>query len=72
MAPRSRQIARQQIGLGIRVVHSVDHRVLKGDPPTGGLKIPAAGIHQLFYAHAPVHRHDLTAGLVIGGMERNA
>ena len=42
-----------------------------GDPPPGGLKIPAAGVHQLLHPHWAVDRHDPGPGLVIRGVEGN-
>ena len=51
------------------VVDPLDHGVLKGDAPGGGLVIPAAGIDQLLAGIGLVHRHNGIPHGIIGRME---
>ena len=63
------QLLGHEIRLPVVVVDAVDHGVLKGDPPSRLLEIPAAGAKQLLHVAGPVHRHDLGAGLAVRRVE---
>lgn len=59
MAGHSPQFLGDQIRLPVVVIDAIDYGVLKGDPPSGSLKIIVAGGKELLHIISPVHRHDL-------------
>ena len=65
------QLFGDEIRLPVVVIDTVDHGVLKGDPPPGLFKIPVAGVKQLLHVIGPVHRHDFGAGLTVRRVEGN-
>ena len=66
----SPQLFCNEVRLPVMVIDSVDHGVLKGNPPPCFFKIPMAGVKQLLHIVGPVHRHDLRPGLAVRRMER--
>ena len=71
MGRQALQVLQKLLCSGLRIVYPVNHGVFKGNPPSGGFVVPAAGRQKRLHRVGFVHRHDGAANLVGGCMKGN-
>ena len=68
---QSPRVARKHVRLLVRIVYVCDENVLKRDPLLPACRVVVAGLEQCCDIVFAIHRHDLIAHLIGGGVQGN-